>query len=412
MSMKPSPPQTGTRQEAISVVYVDDYQELCELTAEGLEESSDRLEVETTTDPEAVLDRLDEFDCVVADYAMPEMDGLELLRRIRVTTEELPFILYTGKGDENVASEAISLGVTDYLAKTGGPERFVRLAHRVENVVEARRASDQAKQARQRARGAIERERGRLHALLEYSATITGILDASGRFQFLSPSIEDVTGFSPEQLRNETAFEYIHEEDRERAEQAFTQVLQEPGRTLTVELRFRQRDGGWRHVEVRGTNHLENPDVEGVIVNARDVTDRKRTEGQLRRERTLTQRVFEVAPNPLLLLDGEGRIRRVNDRATDVFEADRSTLQGHRPAESSVTFRNERGDDVAAGEDLWAVVSHARRSIQDAECVAALPSGDYRLQVSAAPISGTDNRYVVVAVEDAKPLASSGDNNT
>jgi PAS domain S-box-containing protein len=394
------------------VVYVDDYQELCELTAEGLEESSDRLEVETTTDPEAVLDRLDEFDCVVADYAMPEMDGLELLRRVRVTTEELPFILYTGKGDENVASEAISLGVTDYLAKTGGPERFVRLAHRVENVVEARRASDQAKQARQRARGAIERERGRLHALLEYSATITGILDASGRFQFLSPSIEDVTGFSPEQLRNETAFEYIHEEDRERAEQAFTQVLQEPGRTLTVELRFRQRDGGWRHVEVRGTNHLENPDVEGVIVNARDVTDRKRTEGQLRRERTLTQRVFEVAPNPLLLLDGEGRIRRVNDRATDVFEADRSTLQGHRPAESSVTFRNERGDDVAAGDDLWAVVSHARRSIQDAECVAALPSGDYRLQVSAAPISGTDNRYVVVAVEDAKPLASSGDNNT
>ena len=412
MSMKPSPPQTGTRQETISVVYVDDYQELCELTAEGLEESSDRLEVETTTDPETVLERLDEFDCVVADYAMPEMDGLELLRRVRVTTEELPFILYTGKGDENVASEAISLGVTDYLAKTGGPERFVRLAHRVENVVEARRASDQAKQARQRARGAIERERGRLHALLEYSATITGILDASGRFQFLSPSIEDVTGFSPEQLRNETAFEYIHEVDRERAEQAFTQVLQEPGRTLTVEVRFRQRDGGWRHVEVRGTNHLENPDVEGVIINARDVTDRKRTEGQLRRERTLTQRVFEVAPNPLLLLDGEGRIRRVNDRATDVFEADRSTLQGHRPAESSVTFRNERGDDVAAGDDLWAVVSHARRSIQDAECVAALPSGDYRLQVSAAPISGTDNRYVVVAVEDAKPLASSGDNNT
>jgi PAS domain S-box-containing protein len=412
MSMKPTPPETGPRQETISVAYVDDYQELCELTAEGLEESSDRLEVETTTDPESVLDRLEEFDCVVADYAMPEMDGLELLRRIRVTTEELPFILYTGKGDENVASEAISLGVTDYLAKTGGPEQFVRLAHRVENVVEARRASAQADQARQRARAAIERERGRLHALLEYSPTVTGVIDESGQFRFLSPSIEDVTGFSPEQLRDETAFEYIHPDDRERAERAFMQVIQEPGRTLTVELRFRRRDGGWRHVEVRGTNHLENPDVEGVIVNARDVTDRKRTEGQLRRERTLTQRVFEVAPNPLLLLDDTGRITRVNDRTTDVFESGRSTLQGHRLAESSVTFRNESGGEVAAGEDLWAVVSHARGSIQDAECVAALPSGDYRLQVSAAPISGVDDRYVVVAVEDAKPLASSGDTKT
>jgi PAS domain S-box-containing protein len=412
MSMKPSPPETGTRPESISVIYVDDYEELCELTAEGLDDASDRLEVETTTDPTAVPGRLDEFDCVVADYAMPEMDGLELLRRVRVTTEELPFILYTGKGDENVASDAISLGVTDYLAKTGGPERFVRLAHRVENVVEARRASAQANQARQRARAAIERERGRLRALLEYSPTVTGVLDGSGRFQFLSPSVEDVTGFQPQELRGETAFEYIHEDDRERAERAFERVIQERGRSLSVEIRFREREGGWRHIEVRGTNHLENPDVEGVILNGQDVTGRKRTQGQLRRERTLTQRVFEVAPSPLLLLGEEGRIRRVNDRATEVFDADRATLQGHRPAESSVTFRNDRGEDFAAGEDLWELVSHARRSVQDAECVAALPGGDYRLQVSAAPIEGTDERYVVVAVEDAEPLPSTDDENT
>ncbi len=412
MSMKPSPPDAGARQEAISVVYVDDYGELCELTAEGLEEESDRIEVETTTDPRTVPDRIDEVDCVVADYAMPEMDGLELLRRVRVSTEELPFILYTGKGDENVASEAISLGVTDYLAKTGGPERFVRLAHRIENVVDARRASAQAKQARQRARAAIERERSRLHALLEYSPTVTGVLDGAGRFQFLSPSVEDVTGFPPNQLRGEVAFEYVHEDDRERAERAFGRVLEEPGRSLSVELRFRERDGDWRHVEVRGTNHLENPAIEGVILNAQDVTDRKRTQGQLRRERDLTQRVFEVAPSPLLLLDEDGHIRRVNDRATEVFGTDRSTLQGHRPAESSVTFRDERGDDFAAGDHLWEVVSHAPRSVESAECVASLPDGTYRLRVSAAPVREADDRFVVVAVEDAERLAAGVDNNT
>lgn len=412
MSMKPSPPATDGRQDSISVVYVDDYGELCDLTAEGLEEASDRLAVETTTEPSAVLDRIDEVDCIVADYAMPEMDGLELLRQVRVTTEELPFILYTGKGDEHVASEAISLGVTDYLAKTGGPERFVRLAHRIENVVEARRASAEAQQARQRARAAIERERSRLHALLEYSPTVTGVLDSSGRFEFLSPSIEDITGFPPHRLRGERAFEYVHDDDRERAERAFARVLEEPGRSLSIELRFRQRDGGWRHVEVRGTNRLQNPAIEGVIVNAQDVTDRKRTRGRLRRERDLTQRIFEVAPSPLLLLDEDGRIQRVNDRATEVFEGDRSTLQGHRPAESTVTFRDSAGTELAGSDDLWEVVSHARRPVEAAECVVALPTGEYRLQVSAAPVSEGDDRFVVVAVEAAESLATAADNNT
>lgn len=412
MSMKPSPPEKPVRQETISVVYVDDYGELCELTAEGLEDASSRLEVSTTTDPTTVTDRIDEFDCIVADYAMPEMDGLELLRRVRVLTEDLPYILYTGKGDEDVASEAISLGVTDYLAKTGGPERFVRLAHRIENVVDVRRASAEARHARQRARAAIERERSRLRALLEYSPTITGVLDATGRFQFLSPSIEDMTGFTPHELRNEVAFEYIHEDDRERAERAFGYVLDEPGTTISVELRFRERDSGWRHVEVKGTNHVENPAVEGVIINAQDVTDRKRTKGELRRERDLTQRVFEVAPGPLLLLDEDGQILRVNDRATEVFDLDRATLKGHSPTVSSVALRNGDGDEIVAGEDLWEVISHARRTVEDAECEVSLPNGDYRLQVSAAPIPEAEEGFVVVAVEDAERLPAGPIDNT
>ena len=138
MSIEPGLPSADETMSEISVVYVDDYRELCELTAEGLEEANSRLTVETTTEPSVVADRLGEFDCIVADYDMPETDGIELLRRVRTVSEEIPFILYTGKGDEDIASEAISLGVTDYLAKRGGPERFVRLAHRIENIVDAR----------------------------------------------------------------------------------------------------------------------------------------------------------------------------------------------------------------------------------------------------------------------------------
>nr|WP_252718750.1 response regulator [Haloarcula sp. CBA1122] len=65
------------------------------------------------------LERLDGggFDCVVSDYEMPEMDGLELLEEIRETNPSIPFILLTGRGDEETASAAIAAGVADYLLK-------------------------------------------------------------------------------------------------------------------------------------------------------------------------------------------------------------------------------------------------------------------------------------------------------
>ena len=116
----------------ISIVYVDDYDELCSLAKTGLETASDRLVVKTTTDPTSVTDRLGDVNCIVSDYEMPEVDGLELLRQVRVLDEDVPFILFTGEGSENIASDAISLGVIDYLTKGGGQERFIRLANRIE----------------------------------------------------------------------------------------------------------------------------------------------------------------------------------------------------------------------------------------------------------------------------------------
>ncbi|PSQ36750.1 hybrid sensor histidine kinase/response regulator, partial [Halobacteriales archaeon QS_9_70_65] len=95
MSLEPGLPTVDGTTSEISVVYVDDYRELCELTAEGLEQANSRLTVETTTEPSIVADRLEEFDCIVADYDMPETDGIELLRRVRTVSEEIPFILYT-----------------------------------------------------------------------------------------------------------------------------------------------------------------------------------------------------------------------------------------------------------------------------------------------------------------------------
>jgi PAS domain S-box-containing protein len=398
--------------DVISVVYIDDYEELCELTAVGLEEASDRLSVTKVTDPTVATESLLDYDCIVSDYEMPERDGLELLRQVRVLDDDIPFILYTGEGSEDVASDAIELDVTDYLTKSGGSERFTRLAHRVESVVDARRATEAAQQTREQAADAIERERARFRALIEHSPAATGVLDTSGTFEYVSPSIERITGHAPRDLVGESAFDYVHEEDRERLVTEFQRCLENPSYRPTVEYQFEHENGDWRYLETTGVNRLDDPAVEGFIVNTRDITQRKRTEKRLRRERDLTERVLEVTPTPVLVFDSDGVIRRANDRAAEVFDTRKSDIVGLSPSAENIEFRDSDGETIGDGEYLWELVTNAKRAIRDVDCEVSFSTGDYRLTVSAAPLQRSTKPLIVVSVDDIEPIDTIGDNNT
>ncbi|ELZ22470.1 HTR-like protein [Halosimplex carlsbadense 2-9-1] len=130
----------------VRVLHVDDDEDLAAVASDYLELESDRLSVATVSDPERALERVrsESFDCVVSDYQMPEMCGFQLLEAVRAEYPDLPFVLFTGKGSEEVASEAVSAGVTDYLQKETGTEQYAVLANRVENAVAAARAEQRA----------------------------------------------------------------------------------------------------------------------------------------------------------------------------------------------------------------------------------------------------------------------------
>lgn len=129
-------------EDEIRVLFVDDERQVVELAATALERAGEGFVVHTETSGAAALSHLDEarVDCVVSDYRMPGMDGLVLLERVREEYPNLPFVLSTGEGSEDVASEAISAGVTDYLQKGGGLDQYTVLANRIENAVAQRRA--------------------------------------------------------------------------------------------------------------------------------------------------------------------------------------------------------------------------------------------------------------------------------
>jgi PAS domain S-box-containing protein len=132
--------------DAIRVLHVDDDPDLADLAATYLERENDRLDIETATDAAQGLERVadGDFDCVVSDYDMPGRNGIEFLETVRESYPELPFILYTGKGSEEVASDAIASGVTDYLQKESGTGQYAVLANRVTNAVEQFRTGQRA----------------------------------------------------------------------------------------------------------------------------------------------------------------------------------------------------------------------------------------------------------------------------
>ncbi|SNZ06376.1 PAS domain S-box-containing protein [Natronoarchaeum philippinense] len=127
----------------VHILHVDDDPQLGKLVKRFLERDDSGIDcrVRIETSPAAALDRIrsdeTELDCVISDYRMPEMNGIELLRAVRETHPELPLLLFSGEEPNDVAAEIIRAGVTDYLQKGVGTEQYTHLIRRVEHAIDS-----------------------------------------------------------------------------------------------------------------------------------------------------------------------------------------------------------------------------------------------------------------------------------
>src|SRR4051794_19070970 len=115
-------------------------------------------------------------------------------------------------------------------------------------------------------------------SLVQYASDIITILDAEGTILYESPAIGRLLGYQTHDLVGTNVFNYVHPEDVERVLATFVQTVNAGGVSPLVEFRFRHADGSWRHLEAIGNSLLEDPTVGGMVVNSRDITERKRAE--------------------------------------------------------------------------------------------------------------------------------------
>ncbi len=277
----------------IRVLHVDDDGDFAELTATFLEREDDRLTVQTATSAAAGLERLEEdVDGVVSDYDMPGDNGIEFLEAVRERYPDLPFILFTGKGSETVASDAISAGVTDYLQKETGSDQYALLANRLLNAVEHYDAEREIRTTRQR-----------FSALFENSPEPTLIyeyVDDEPVIRDINDAFVDVFGYDTETAVNEPVDDLVVPTGLEDEAKDIDRRVRE-GEFVDEELRRRTVDGDrffkFRNIPIPGE---EGADGFGVYI---DIGDRKARERELERQNerleTFTTVVSHDLRNPL-----------------------------------------------------------------------------------------------------------------
>ncbi|HTY10066.1 MAG TPA: PAS domain S-box protein [Bacteroidota bacterium] len=122
----------------------------------------------------------------------------------------------------------------------------------------------------------------RFRALIEESSDVIALVDSEGAFSYVSSSITRVLGYAPDELIGRSALMLIHPGDLEATERLLGEVLREPSKIMSAEIRYKEKNGSWRWIEGVGKNMLDDPAIGAIVVNFRDITDRKIADEMLR----------------------------------------------------------------------------------------------------------------------------------
>lgn len=265
---------------AVRVLHVDDTPKLATLTAELLEREDDRFSVTVATTAHEGLERLAEtrYDCVVSDYSMPGMTGFEFLEAVREKRPEIPFILFTARGPEEVDDRAIDLGVSAYQQKQVGTEQYELLAENIRQAVEGTRAVDRAARTRQELR--------QYQRVVECSEALIAAVDTDRTYLFANGTFLEYHDLAREDLVGEHVADVLGEEGYDVVAPRLDRALD--GERVQYEMSLAFDDGEERHFDVRYYPLTDDDGaIDGVVAEMLDVTDRIEREAELELFRSL-----------------------------------------------------------------------------------------------------------------------------
>lgn len=295
------------------ILYVDDEPTLLEIAKLFLERNGDYL-VETRESADTAMEILEKtrIDAVISDYQMPGKDGLEFLRIIRENPElnDIPFILFTGKGREDIVIAAIEGGADFYLQKGGNPKaQFAELQHKIH----------QAIRRRQSERAFVENQ-----TLLTLAEKVTGsgswTMDIKNRKTVFSDGFYRL--FGVQRVENPDFFAFntlIHPNDRQRVREEHEKLIAGEIENSEDEYRIILPDNSLRYLHAI-RKLTKGPDGKVRIFGAvQDITQRRAEQEELKRSHELYQSFIQASPDAIVITDTAGTVIFASPRVYETF---------------------------------------------------------------------------------------------
>jgi PAS domain S-box-containing protein len=308
----------------IRILHVDDDADFLEVATQILKISGD-FEVDSALNTDEAYKKMStqQYDVIICDYEMPIKDGLQFLKELRANKNNIAFMLFTGKGREEVAMTALNLGADGYYSKHGSTETvFGELVHGIKKVTDELRVK-QALGERERHYRALMDQAVDSILLLEYPPDgLPVIRDANA-------ATLKMHGYTPEELiGNSIMFLDPHIGEQRIREIA---VAMKEEKSLTFETLHQRKDGSKFNVEVHIKGLNFGSEVWAIAIE-RDVTERKRAQEALRSSEARYKALFEQAGDSILLMEIQlGQlpiIRDANSSALRVLGYSREELLG------------------------------------------------------------------------------------
>ena len=308
----------------IAVLYVDDEKELHLVAKRSLERSGEFIITAVSSAEEALHSlHIGSFDAVISDYQMPGMDGITLLKEIRKRQGDLPFILFTGRGREEVAIEALNNGADFYLQKGGDQVvQFAELANHIRCTVSRRRAEQE-----------VLKSKKQVSDIIDFLPDATLAVNSEGVIIAWNKAMKTLTGCSSEEMVGRTIQEFTQKFNRS-SRPSLIELIDEPDEVIsryysnvsrednstTVESVFTRSDGVVFTVQAK-ISRLFNPDgeVAGAIESLRDITDLKKTGENLQRSEARYRSIVDDMTEMIIRFTPDGKVTFVNEASRQYF---------------------------------------------------------------------------------------------
>jgi PAS domain S-box-containing protein len=295
----------------ISVLYVDDEPALRDLARIYLERSGS-LSVTTIDSAKKALEELKihSFDAIISDYQMPEMDGIEFLKIIRAQSDGIPFILFTGKGREEVVVDALNSGADSYLQKGGKPvAQFVELEHKIKINVERRRGQLALCESEKKYRQLVENAQESIFIIQDE------------KFAFFNPKFcENVMngGFTCEEFLPQPFFTFIHPEDQPLVRERYQKRIDTGEKFSRYSFRIINKTGLIRWWEVDAIK-ISWSGKFATLNFSRDVTEEYHLRERVKESEHRYRQLVESLPKTVIELDEHFNVIFMNRAGREKF---------------------------------------------------------------------------------------------